>query len=293
MRPLVRAVRADAAARMRRLARTGKHSLAVDLRLDAQAVLPGEVAREAERAALALIRLSACPYGTPTAPPHAGPTTSAITSHQRYYERFCIGSIVPLLDVVADSGIGWPDGYPGTVTPERRSPVSGRDGALLALAQGAALDSRDEVVLDDQLIATLELSSWRPRLPPHLELGVRVHACGLQALRAWRLPPGDRVRLTGRGRADRRFLSVLAPQHRAGLAAGLAALPGGDRETVSAQLSFPPVDPATAPRGRRARPHRPGATSRPRPVRLAPGPVRTQLLPPAPRPPRQRCARRP
>jgi thiopeptide-type bacteriocin biosynthesis protein len=43
-----------------------------------------------------------------------------------------------------------------------------------------------------------------------------------------------------------RFLSVLASQDKAALAADLADLPGGDGDTVPAQLSFPPLDPATA-----------------------------------------------
>ncbi len=61
-----RAIRADVAARMRRLARTRRHPVAVDLRLDASIVLPADVAREAERAALVLARVSAHSYGTPT-----------------------------------------------------------------------------------------------------------------------------------------------------------------------------------------------------------------------------------
>ncbi|HEY9469668.1 MAG TPA: lantibiotic dehydratase family protein, partial [Propionibacteriaceae bacterium] len=106
--------RADVAARMHRLSRAPQHPLAIDLRLDATTVLPYEVAREVERAALVLTRLSAYPVGTP----------SWRAYHQRFYERYGIGSMVPLLDVVSDSGIGWPDGYPDTVPPERRSPMS-------------------------------------------------------------------------------------------------------------------------------------------------------------------------
>ncbi|MGH3870172.1 MAG: lantibiotic dehydratase family protein [Pseudonocardiaceae bacterium] len=141
-----RAIRADVAVRMRRVARTPRHPVAVDLRLDASIVLPAEVAREAERAALVLARVSAHPYGTPAWRDY----------HRRFYERFGSGSLVPLLEVVADSGIGWPDGYPGTAAPEQCGGRSRRDETLLSLAQAAALDGRVEVVLDEPLIAGLE-----------------------------------------------------------------------------------------------------------------------------------------
>ena len=231
-----RTVREDVAARMRRIAQTRRHPLAVDLRLDAKVVLPDEVAREVERAALLLTRLSPYPYATPAWRAY----------HQRFYERFGLGAMVPLLDVVSDGGTGWPDGYPGTVTPEQVSPLSNRDEALLALAQGAALDSRDEVVLDEATIAALELGKEPLRPPSHLELGVRVYAADQQALRR-----GDfRLEVVTVSRAagvvTGRFLHVLQPQDQAELAAELRALPGGDSNTVAAQLSFPPLLPGTA-----------------------------------------------
>jgi thiopeptide-type bacteriocin biosynthesis protein len=230
------AVRAALSARMSRLARTRRHPLAVDLLLDAEVALPGEVAREAERAALALTRLSAYPAGTPAWRAY----------HQRFYERFGLGSLVPLLEVVSDSGIGWPDGYPGTVTAAPRSPLSARDKTLLALAQRAALDGQREAALDEQMIAALELRSEQLRPPPHLELGVRVHAASERALQRgdFRLEIATVSR--GAGVLTGRFLSMLPEHDRAALATSLAALPGGDRDTGMAQLSFPPLDPATA-----------------------------------------------
>jgi thiopeptide-type bacteriocin biosynthesis protein len=230
-----RAVRTDVAARMRRVTRTRRHPLALDLRLDGTVVLPREVACEVERAAELLCRLSAYPTGTPAWRAY----------HQRFYERFGIGSMVPLLEVVGDSGIGLPDGYPGTVTPEQRSPMSSRDETLLGLAQCAAIEGRDEFVLDEQTISALEL---RPehRPPSHLELAVRVRAVDQAAL--WRGDFTVEVVTVSRaaGVLTGRFLSVLAPHDRARLTAALAELPGGDSDTVAAQLSFPPLDPATA-----------------------------------------------
>src|ERR1019366_5487114 len=77
-----------------------------------------------------LTRLSAYPADTPAWRAY----------HQRFYERFGLGSLVPLLDVVSDSGIGWPDGYPGTVVPARgwrKIPGAGRRGGGTAGEGGA------------------------------------------------------------------------------------------------------------------------------------------------------------
>jgi thiopeptide-type bacteriocin biosynthesis protein len=231
-----RPIRAELTTRMRRIAPTRQSPLAVDLQLDGQLDLPREVSREAERVALALTRLSAHPGGTPAWRDY----------HQRFYERFGVGSLVPLLDVVADSGIGWPDGYPGTATPARRLALSTRDEELLALAQGAALDGRDEIVLDDTLIDRIALDAGPLRPPPHLELAVRVGAANLDALRRgiFRLEVTTVSR--GAGVLTGRFLPVLASDDRRRFAAALATAPCGDEGTATAQLSFPPLDPATA-----------------------------------------------
>lgn len=113
-----------------------RHPVALDLRLDAQLVLPEEVAREIERAAFILTRVSTRPYGT----------AAWNAYHQRFYERYGIGTMVPLAAAVADSGTRYPDGYAGTPAGARRPRVSNRDDALVRLAQAAVLDGRDEVV---------------------------------------------------------------------------------------------------------------------------------------------------
>lgn len=229
-----RAARERAAARMQRFAPVRRHPFAVDLRLDAALRLPRAVADEVERAVFALARTSAAPYG------------SAVwkTYHQRFYERYGLGSLVPVLDVVADSGIGFPDGYPGSVVQERRSPVSSRDEALMALAQRAVLDGRDEVVLDEALLTSMELGTVR--LPPHLEVGVRVHAATTQQLARGEFRLEVLSVSRGIGVGTGRFLSVLDPRGRAAVAAEMATLPAADTVTVPAQLSFPPLEPETA-----------------------------------------------
>jgi thiopeptide-type bacteriocin biosynthesis protein len=231
---VARALRDEAAVRMRGLVRTPRHPVAVDLRLDAHIVLPYAVAREAERAALLLARLSPYPYGT----------TALGDYHRRFYQRFGTGVQVPLLELVADGGIGWPDGYPGT-DPPPRPPRTRRDETLSALAQTAALDGRVEVVLDEELIAELDQAKTGPvRLPSNLELCTRVDATSLDALQR-----GDfRLIVTSVSRAagvvTGRFLHLLTAPEREALTGGFVDRPGED-EVLLAQLSFPPLDPAT------------------------------------------------
>ena len=229
--------RRDTAEWMGHTATAERHPLALDLRLDATIQIPAAVAREAERAALALVRLSAYPNGRP----------AWRSYHMRFYERYGLGAMVPLLEVIdPDCGIGWPDGYPGTEKSETPTPHAARNDALLAIAQAAALDACREVVVDEQMIDALRIGGDPPRLPPHLELAMRVHAPDAAAL-----DRGDfLIEVTSVARSagplSGRFLRVLTDADRARLQGQLADLPTGDADTVAAQLSFPPLDPADA-----------------------------------------------
>ncbi|WP_093783753.1 lantibiotic dehydratase [Actinacidiphila guanduensis] len=225
-----------AAARMRDLVPgLRRHPLALDLRLDADVVLPEAVAREVERAAALLTRLCARPYGT-----------EAWTEyHQRFYERYGIGTMVPLLEVVADSGVGYPDGYPGVPAGARRRRLSPRDDVLVRLAQAAALDGRDEVVLTDEIVAGLDVGPQEPRVPAHLEVGVRLDAASLGDAARGQFTVEIMSVSRGAGVSSGRFLSVLAPAQRDLLQGELADLPTADAGTVAAQLSFPPLLPDT------------------------------------------------
>lgn len=182
-----------------------RHPLALDLCLDATVVLPDLVAHEVERAATILTRLCARPYGTEPWNEY----------HQRFYERFGVGTMVPLMEVVADSGVGYPDGYPGRPTDEGRRRLSPRDDVLLRLAQAAALDGRDEVVLTDETVSALDRGPQEHRAPDAAVLtpadlavacdgrrmylaapsrGVRVEAVGMNALNlAEHTPPMARL----------------------------------------------------------------------------------------------------
>ncbi|BBA96890.1 putative lantibiotic dehydratase [Actinacidiphila reveromycinica] len=229
--------RDDVAARMREVVPgLRRHPLALDLRLQADVVLPDVVAREVERAAAVLTRVCARPYGT-----------EAWTEyHRRFYERFGIGTMVPLLEVVADSGVGYPDGYPGAAAGARRRRLSPRDDVLVRLAQAAALDGRDEVVLTDEILAALERGPQEPRVPAHLEVGVRLHAASLGEARRGQFTVEVTSVSRGAGVSTGRFLNVLEPDQRELLQGELADLPTADVGTVAAQLSFPPLLPDTA-----------------------------------------------
>lgn len=213
-----------------------RHPLALDLRLDARLALPEAVAREAERAAWALTRVCGHPYGT----------AAWGAYHQKFYERYGIGTMVPLGEVIADSGTGFPDGYPGAPAGPRRPQLSARDDALVRIAQSAVLDGRDEVVLTDELLEDLDVGPESPRVPPHLEIGVRVHAASAEDLERGRFRLEVISVSRGAGVTSGRFLSVLALDDRAALEAGLSDLPAADANTVPVQLSFPPLLPESA-----------------------------------------------
>ncbi|MFD9540838.1 lantibiotic dehydratase [Streptomyces sp. NPDC060022] len=213
-----------------------RHPLALDLRLDARLALPEAVAREAERAAWALTRVCARPYGT----------AAWGAYHQKFYERYGIGTMVPMSEVIADSGTGFPNGYPGAPAGPSRSQLSTRDDALVRIAQSAALDGSAEVVLTDELLADLDIGPESPRVPPHLEIGVRVHAASTEDLERGRFRLEVVSVSRGAGVSTGRFLSVLANDDHAALAAELSDLPAADADTVPVQLSFPPLLPESA-----------------------------------------------
>ncbi|RKS68110.1 thiopeptide-type bacteriocin biosynthesis protein [Actinomadura pelletieri DSM 43383] len=235
-----RAVRRDLADEMSSLiprsipTSTGRGPLAVDLRLDAKVVLPWRVAGEVERAAYLLARLSAYPSGT-------GEWGAYL---KRFWERYGIGSLVPVADVVAD--LGYPAGYPGTGEPPRRPTVGHRDEVLLELAQAAALDGRDEVVVDETLLDELASPPDELRLPPHLELGVRLSADSAAAVDGGDFTVEVLTVSRGAGTLTGRFLPILNSSAAAATAVDIAGMPGADPDTMVVQISFSPLRPRDA-----------------------------------------------
>lgn len=238
------AVRSRLAERMRPQSNFGRHPLALDLSLDARAVLPRRVAVDLQEAALVLGRLSEHPYGTPAWRDY----------HRAVYERYGIGALVPVLELVdPDSGIGFPAGYPGTLVEPPSPKLSARDELLLWMAQTAAIEGRREVVLNEALIAALEAGPTSPRLPSHLELAVRVNAADGRSLGQGRYTLEVVEVSRNVGGLTGRFLGVLDPDAAEAHIAAIGALPGSDAETLLVQASFPPLDPATAHVTRAAR----------------------------------------
>jgi thiopeptide-type bacteriocin biosynthesis protein len=159
-----RQCRVSIAAQMRQID-TGASPIMVDLRLDTDVALPHRVAREAEAAAAALARLTPYPGGMPIWQDY----------HTAFLERYGIGAVVPVLELVnADTGLGLPASYRGSVRAVPSEVLSIRDEQLMALAQTAAIGGENEVVLTDRLID--RIAGEIGQVPPHVELFMELHA---------------------------------------------------------------------------------------------------------------------
>lgn len=225
------ALRAEAAGRMTALAPAQKPTLAVDSRLHAEIRVPEEVLAEAALAATVLLRVTTKPFGS----------AAWLDYHARFRARYGPGALVPVRDLVADSGLGYPTGYLGAprAHPAWRT-LTERDAAVLALVQRAVLDHRDEIALTDADIDALTVGDPAEVVPPaRIELGVAVHAASPDAV--------------DRGEFQLRITAAPAvPTSMAGRFAGLLDDPGRDRlaasyqsngDAVPVQLSFPPRRP--------------------------------------------------
>jgi thiopeptide-type bacteriocin biosynthesis protein len=226
-----RALRAGLRHQMTRVA-DDPHPLAVDLRLDCTLRLPRGVAREAEKAATVLAAL---------APP--GPSGWR-DFHNRFFARYGVGVLVPVKDVVDPNvGIGLPAGFLDAV-PEPRQPAPRRDLLLAALAQQAALEGRDEIVIDEELLDRLRSDGERGDrpAPPHLEVTFQVSAPTLEAVRRGEFTVRAVQPSRGVGTYTGRFLHLLEERDQAAMAAMLRELPSVTADALRVQLSFPPLD---------------------------------------------------
>jgi thiopeptide-type bacteriocin biosynthesis protein len=208
--------------------------LAVDLRLGGTVTIPDEVAREVEATASTLVHLNPHPAGTPVWQDY----------HGRFIERYGLGALVPLMELVhSETGLGFPSGYRDSrLPPPQPQPLSDRDVALLSMAQTAALERTREVVLDDRLLERLAVEQLE-RIQPHTELRIRIHAASERALTQgeWELA------VTGVSRAAGttigRFLHLLDAEDRAHLITELAGLPTAVHGALPAQVACQPLRP--------------------------------------------------
>ncbi|MEO5875011.1 MAG: lantibiotic dehydratase [Streptosporangiaceae bacterium] len=199
--------------------------VALDLRIDCAVTLPPSVVREAREAASALVAVA----------PHL-PGWAAY--HLAFIERWGPGAAVPLRDVL--NVLGFPDGYRGS---PRRDPAlfTARDATLAAFAQKSTLDGCAEVVLDDELIASLRGDDDRPPIP-HTELRFVLAAETPQDLDqgAFTLTVVSGARHAGVAAA--RFLHLFSPPEQERFRRAYLNLPTAMPGADTVQLSGPPLE---------------------------------------------------
>ncbi|MCX4661131.1 lantibiotic dehydratase [Streptomyces uncialis] len=199
----------------------------VDTAVDCDVQIPESVVRDAQEAVGVLCRLSPYPFGYPAWRDY----------HGRFRARYGTGAVVPVLDLVADSGLGFPAGYLGSPykSPGRR--LTERDEKLLRLVQRATLDGNGEIVLTEPVIADLAADAAGMMPVPRVEVAFEISAATPAALDrgAYQLvvtgTPRPGSSMTGR------FVHLLPGQDQARIAAGYRST---TPEVLAAQLSFVP-----------------------------------------------------
>lgn len=199
-----------------------------DTVLDAHLQVPQPVARAVEETADVLTRVSAHPFGAPHWRDY----------HHRFRSRYGPGTVVPVLELVADSGLGWPAGYLGANRSYPPRLTTDRDLLLLDLVQQATTDDHREVVLEEDLLARLgPAQGERITPPPQVELCVRLHTPSAQALAAGAFTLEMRgLPLPGSSLLGR-FTHLLTDHDRERIAHSYTH-PSPD--VLTAQLAFPP-----------------------------------------------------
>lgn len=220
-----RAVLAD---RMRAVSDVAPVPLVIDTALDAEVVLPERIAQDAADAVAVLYRLSPYPFGYPHWRDY----------HRAFRARYGPGAVVPVTELVADSGLGLPAGYLGAAAERGPRELTDRDETLMALVQQAVLDGSGEIVLTRRLIDALAVGDDEDLLA----VSRAEVAFEIRARTAADLDTGDyRLVVTGTPRPGSsmagRAAHLLGDDARTALTNGYAqAAP----DAVAAQLSFPP-----------------------------------------------------
>ncbi|MDX8036929.1 lantibiotic dehydratase [Lentzea sp. BCCO 10_0856] len=199
-----------------------------DTILDCDVEIPEQVVHEVRDAVHVLHRLSPYPLGYPAWRDY----------HSRFRSRYGIGALVPVLDLVADSGLGLPADYLGSSRGRAPSQLTERDEKLLAIIQRATLNGSDEIVLTDPLIEDLVASDPTDvHLPTRVEMAVEVRAQSTEALSRGRFT----LAVTGTPRPGSsmagRFAHLLPAEGRDAVAASFTA---AGPHAITAQLSFTP-----------------------------------------------------
>src|ERR1019366_2643419 len=220
------------AGQMRRTAVTGDAPVTVDMRLDAEIVLPAAVAREVEAAAAALTRLTPHPHGLPAWQDY----------HAAFIERYGPGALVPVLEIInPDTALGFPATFRGSARTLPAPPLPARDERLLALAYATVMSGSDEIILDDQRISDLTGDGALTQVPPHAELFVQVHAASMAAVQRGEFPLAGTGASRAAGTTTGRFLHLLEAADRDRISRAYASLSTVRAGALPVQVSCPPV----------------------------------------------------
>lgn len=225
------AIRETAVNRMHAISEIASQPLVVDTALDCEVSIPKAVIREAEVAASALLRLTPYPFGYPRWKDF----------HVRFRQGYGVGAVVPVPELVADTGLGLPAGYLGSQVGNTARTLTERDETLLALVQQTIIDGAEEIVLTEPVIRALAVGDPAEMLPPpRAELAFQIHAASPGAVQdgAFRLLVTATPR-PGSSMAGR-FADLLPEADRKHLSDAYASLSTDDPEAIAAQLSFSP-----------------------------------------------------
>ncbi|MEU6404045.1 lantibiotic dehydratase [Streptomyces sp. NPDC046985] len=202
--------------------------LLIDTVLDCETQLPQAVIAEAQAAVSALYRTTPQPYGYQHWRDY----------HRRFRARYGVGALVPVMDLISDSGLGLPAGYIGSERDAAPKVRTDRDELLLGLMQQVLLDGREELRLTDEMVNALEKAAGTDErlFVPRVEAAFEVHSPSTRALSngAFNLL-FTAVPRPGSSMAGR-FAHVLPPEQQGALAATYRGAP----DRLTAQLVFPP-----------------------------------------------------
>ncbi|WP_432010672.1 lantibiotic dehydratase [Streptomyces cucumeris] len=213
---------------MQHVSATARVPLLVDTVLDCDVQIAEHLVREAAEAATVMYRLTPHPYGYPQWREY----------HRRFRARYGAGAMVPVLDLVADSGLGLPADYLGADRTRAPRQLVERDETILSLLQQAMLDDSPEIVLTKATVSELAAGDTDLFLPvPRAEVAVEIHAASLDAIQH----SDYRLLITGAPRPGSsmlgRFAHLLPSEAQSALASSYATTSPG---AIPAQLSFPP-----------------------------------------------------
>ncbi|WP_432069120.1 lantibiotic dehydratase [Streptomyces sp. AA1529] len=200
----------------------------VDTVLDCDVQLPAVVVAEAQKAVEVLHRVSPLPYGYQQWRDY----------HRRFRAQYGVGAAVPVLDLVADSGLGRPAEYVGAERGKTPKPVTERDALILKLLQRMHMEGRSELLLDDATITELAQAAGtdEPLYGERSEIAFEVHSPSTRALASGAFS----LEVTGVPRPASsmlgRFAHLMPAEQRRLLADSYTAR----TDAVTAQLSFGP-----------------------------------------------------